>query len=288
MPPSIATRLTSTELRPEFVEGLTQLLALEVGQLQQHSPVVAMFATLSTVLQAPAAVLAPFRAAWTLMYATIGRLDSLQDGDPIKAPPQLASLGAHYNLVFASYIVAASLLDDLAEEVAAARLLRLQRWWNDCMLRMADGQQHDLASADEPRAFDTLAVYQQIAQAKTGATYALAFGGIAMLLTDDETLVAGLIQVGEIFGTLVQYTDDLSDALSQPNAALTLPELLQSLPLEGSRSPEQIATAFWSYLYPIYLRAAREALDGYPRLGDQITALFAEVFTAQQTLQRTL
>ena len=278
--PDIATRLASVELRPEFVEGLTQLLALDVEQLQQHPPIVAMFAKLSAVLQAPAAVLAPFRAAWTLMYATIGRLDSLQDGDPIKAPPQLASLGAHYNLVFASYLVAASMLDDLAEEVPARRLLRLQRWWNDCLLRMADGQQHDLASADEPRSFDTLAVYQQIAQAKTGATYALAFGGLAMLLTEDEMLVAGLTHVGEIFGTLVQYTDDLSDAVSQPNAALTLPDLLQFLPLDSARQPEQIAAAFCAYLYPIYLQAALGALSGYPSLHRQITALFADVFLA--------
>jgi hypothetical protein len=280
---SIATRLASTRLRPAFIEELTQLLALEVVQLQQHPPVVAMFAMLSTALQAPAAVLEPFRSAWTLMYASIGRLDSLQDGDPIEVPPQLASLGAHYNLVFASYLVATSLLDDVAEEVPDARLRRLQRWWNDSMLRMADGQQHDLTSADESRSFDTLAVYQQIAQAKTGATYALAFGGLAMLLTDDEALVDGLAQVGEIFGTLLQYTDDLSDAISQPNTALTLPELLQFLPLDSARQPEQIAAAFCSYLYPIYLRAALDALGDYPALHDQVTALFAAVFIASNS-----
>jgi hypothetical protein len=280
---SVATRLASTRLRPAFVEELTQLLAPEVEQLQQHPPVVDTFATLSTMLQAPAAVLNTFRAAWTLMYATIGRLDSLQDDDPIETPPQLASLGAHYNLVFASYLVAVSLLDDLAEKVPTARLHRLQRWWNDSMLRMADGQQRDLASADEPRAFDTLAVYQAIAQAKTGATYALAFGGMAVLCTDDEALVDSLAQVGEIFGTFLQYTDDLSDAISQPNAALTLPELLRFLPLDSARQPEQIAAVFCSYLYPIYLRAVLDALGGYPGFHDQVTALFAAVFIASNS-----
>lgn len=276
----VEARLGCLSLRPEFAGALTQLVAADVSHLEQHPPVVATFATLAAVLQAPASVLTPFRTAWMLMYATIGRLDSLQDGDPIAAPPQVASVGAHYNLVFASYILSTSLLDDLAEEVPAARLLRLQRWWNDCMLRMADGQQHDLESDAEARSFDSLAVYQQIAQAKTGATYALAFGGLAMLLTDDDELVAGLTQVGEIFGTLVQYADDLHDALSQPNPALTLPELLRFLPLDTAHQPEQIAAAFWAYLYPIYLQAALQAVDHYPGFQNHITAMFAEVFVA--------
>lgn len=271
-------RLVGLGLRPDFVAALSQLVAVDVSHLEQHPPVVAMFATLAAALQAPATILTPFRDAWTLMYATIGRLDSLQDGDPIATPPQVTSIGAHYNLVFASYIQAVSLLDDLAEEVPAARLLRLQRWWNDCMLRMADGQQHDLESGAEIRSFDSLAVYQQIAQAKTGTTYALAFGGLAMLLTDDDELLAGLTQVGEIYGTLVQYEDDLRDAVSQPNSALTLPELLHFLPLDTPHQPEQIAAAFWSYLYPIYRQAAIGALSRYPSLHSQIAAMFAEVF----------
>lgn len=273
-----SARLSRLGLRQEFAAALACLVGSDVAQLQQHPPVVTMFATLSAVLQAPAPLLTPFREAWTLLYATIGRLDSLQDGDPIATPPQVASLGEHYNLVFASYILAASLLDELAEEAPAARLLRLKCWWNDCMLRMADGQQHDLESNAASRSFDALATYQQIAQAKTGATYALAFGGLAMLLSDDEQLVTSLAQVGEIFGTLVQYEDDLGDALSQPNPALTLPDLLQFLPIETQRDPEQTIAIFWSYLYRLYLQAALGALSSYPGLHDPITSLFAEVF----------
>lgn len=282
-----SARLSHLELRQEFAAALSCLVATDVAQLQKHPPVVAMFATLAAALQAPAPVLTPFRAAWTLMYATIGRLDSLQDGDPIATPPQATSVGAHYNLVFASYILATSLLDELAEEVPAARLLRLQRWWNDCMLRMADGQQHDLESGAEERSFDSLAIYQQIAQAKTGATYALAFGGLAMLLTDDDKLVASMIQIGEIFGTLVQYADDLRDAATQPNPALTLPELLRFLPLDAAHEPEQIAAAFWSYLYPIYLQAANGALSHYPGLQSQIADMFAEVFLTSDRVPTT-
>ena len=65
--------------------------------------------------------------------------------------------------------------------------------------------------------------------------------GLATLLTDDLTLVDALTQVGEIYGTLVQYADDLRDAVDQPNAALTLPELLPQLaifPLQGSAASD--------------------------------------------------
>lgn len=99
-----------------------------------------------------------------------------------------------------------------------------------------------------------------------------------MLVSDDDALIAGLILVGEIFGTLVQYADDLRDAASQPNPALALPELLRFLPCDTPQEPARIAAAFWSYLYPIYVQAAMDALGCYPGLQGQVAALFAEVF----------
>jgi hypothetical protein len=272
-------RLTQLPLRQAFVAQLAQFARTEPEQLRQHPPIAAMFATLSAVLPSAEHITSAFREAWTLMYAAIGRLDALQDGDPISAPPEVATAGAHYNLVFASYVLAVSLLDELATQVPDDRLRRLQRLWNDCMLRMADGQQHDLASGTVPLSFESLAVYQQIAQAKTGATYALAFGGLATLLTDDLTLVDALTQVGEIYGTLVQYADDLRDAVDQPNSALTLPELLPFIPHTFELSPAQLAAAFWSYLCSSYLGAALDTLAAYPAIYDAISTLFAAVFT---------
>ena len=275
----LSKRLTQIPLRPEFAEQLTQLVHADVEQLRQHPPIVAMFATLSAALPSAEHVTTTFQEAWTLMYAAIGRLDALQDGDPISTPPQVATTGAHYNLVFASYVLAVGLLDELATQVPDHCLRRLQRLWNDCMLRMADGQQHDLASGTVPLSFESLAVYQQIAQAKTGATYALAFGGLAILCTDDAALVDALTQVGEIYGTLVQYADDLRDAVDQPNAALTLPELLPFIPHAFDLSPAQLAAAFWSYLYSSYLAAALDALAAFPAVRDATSTLFAAVFT---------
>jgi hypothetical protein len=272
------TRLAQLPLRQEFGEQLAELLRPQVEQLRQHMPIAAMFATLSVVLPGPEPIVTSYRDSWTLMYATIGRLDSLQDGDPLQALPQVETVGEHYNLVFASYVLAASLLDDLAMRVPDGRLSRLQRLWNDCMLRMADGQQQDLASGAAPLAFETLGIYQQIAQAKTGATYALAFGGVATLLADDHRLVDALTQVGEIYGTLVQYADDLRDAASQPNAALTLPALLPFIPHGRDLIPSQIASAFWSYVYTRYREAALDLLASYPNVRDAVAVLFTDVF----------
>jgi hypothetical protein len=265
------------------VEQLTELLRPDVEQLRQHSPIVAMFATLSAVLPGPEPTAEAFRDAWTLLYATIGRLDSLQDGDPIRKLPQVETVGEHYNLVFASYVLAASLLDDLTTQVPNDRLARLQRLWNDCILRMAGGQQHDLASGTVLLSFDALAPYQQIAQAKTGATYALAFGGMATLLSDDCELIERFTQVGEIYGTLVQYADDLRDAASQPNVALTLPALLRFVPQSSNLTPQQLALAFLSYVYKSYRGAVLDVFASHPNARDAVAALFDAVFAPGAT-----
>jgi len=274
------TRLAQLPLRKEFGEQLAELLRPQVERLRQHPPIAAMFATLSAVLPGPEPTVVSFREAWMLMYATVGHLASLQDGDPLQALPQIETIEEHYNLVFASYVLAASLLDDLAMQVPDGRLYRLQRLWNNCILRMADGQQQDLASGTTPLSFDTLVIYQQIAQAKTGATYALAFGGMATLLADDHELVDVLTQVGEIYGTLVQYDDDLRDAASQPNAALTLPALLPFIPHASALAPPQITSAFWSYVYGSYRNAALNLLAPYPDKRDAVAALLATVFAS--------
>lgn len=271
---AIPAHMAPLGLHPATVAAL-QIVAAEADDLRRHSPIAAVFATLPDALGVPEPVAAPFRAAWTLFYATIGRLDSLQDGDPIAAVPGIDSPGAAYNLVFASYVLATSLLHDLVGVVPLRRFVDLQRWWVACVLQMADGQQRDLMGAPAMTALDTLADYQAIAQAKTGATYALACGGLALLGSDDADLAGALAQVGALYGSLVQYADDLHDAAAQPNATLTLATLLRTLPLATPRSPAQVDAVFWHALRPIYQQAAMDALTAYPALHAPVTALFA-------------
>ncbi|NJM08752.1 hypothetical protein HC891_25020 [Candidatus Gracilibacteria bacterium] len=189
-------------------------------------------------------------------------------------------MGAQYNLALAMYVLANSLLDELASHVPASRLIRLYRLWNDLVLRMAHGQQRDLqlgATALSGGA-DDLDAYQQIAQAKTGATFALAFGGTAILLTDDAATIATLTAVGESYGTLIQYGDDLRDAAQQPTHAATLPAVLRRLP-HFADSSQQHLHAFWSYVLTTSVAAVQERLAEHPaRMQTHIGALFAQVF----------
>ena len=70
--------------------------------------------TLQLVLHGESQQITPFRMAWGFMYAVTVRLDHLQDHDPVVDPLPTDQPNAQYNLIFAYYVLATSLLDDLA------------------------------------------------------------------------------------------------------------------------------------------------------------------------------
>lgn len=263
----------------ELACTLTDLMACDAERLGSHPHLAPLFPALQAALAGDAAVLEIFQAAWFGLYGAICRLDHLQDGDPEAAPlPALGTIGAQYNVVFAAYVLAESLLDDLTPLVPTARLLRLRRFWGDMLLRMASGQQHDLQSGAV--GLSDLDTYQQIAQAKTGATFALACGGAALLCTDAPATIAALTYAGEVYGTLIQYGDDLHDAATQPNLTLTLPRALRDHPMfVQDNHQEHILATFWSYLVTNSCQAVQQALTDQPMLVQQhIGTLFAQVF----------
>jgi hypothetical protein len=145
---------------------------------------------------------------------------------------------------------------------------------------MAGGQQRDLVIHGCEYNDAPLEMYQQLAQAKTGAMFALAFGGTAMLLTDDIQIINILIAVGEIYGTLLQYSDDLRDVATQPNLTLTLPQALcLTQPFYKSTSTSHTPEAFWSYVYHAYYAQASQILSQLPTAMQQsILALFDRTF----------
>jgi hypothetical protein len=279
----IAQRLAGLALHEGLARRLADLASHDAAQLWAHPHLAPLFPSLQAAFDGDEALVQAFGAAWTVMYVAICRLDHLQDGDPM-ADPLPGAAGAQYNLVFALYVLAESLLDDLAALVPAARLLRLRRFWSDTLLRMADGQQRDLELAGVAPDDFTLDDYQRIAQAKTGATFALAFGGLALLLSDDETTIAALTYAGEVYGTLIQYGDDLHDAPSQPNPTLTLPLLLRAHPQLGVEAdPDRILATFWAHLVASYVQAVQQVLAEQPeRIRQQLDVLFGRVFGLQQ------
>jgi hypothetical protein len=182
------------------------------------------------------------------------------------------------------YVLATGLLDMLsAEVIPVQRILRLRQFWTDTMLRMAGGQQRNLTARTTDRTDEPLDHYQQLAQAKTGAAFALAFGGTAILLSDDRRLTEALTVIGELYGTLIQYSDDLLDAATQPNPTLTLPEALRlARPAHVSDQAGYTPASFGDYLYRIYYEQAALTLTGLQSdVQAGILNLFAQTFDPQ-------
>lgn len=278
----IVERLAHVPLDDSTRADLLRFVDGEAAEVACARQLAQVFVLLDGVFGPDAATATPFQAAWTLMYAAISRLDALQDGDPVRWQlPVLGGAAPQYNFVFAIYVLAEALLDTLSPDLPAARIVKLRRLWSDSMLRMAAGQQQDLAAGDGGSAGGSLERYQQIAQAKTGSSFALAFGGCGLLLTDDEPLTAALAAIGEVYGTLIQYSDDLLDAATQPNSAPTLPAALRGLPQAGEIAPARLAAALWPIIHEMYRLRALALADGHPELKEGVAALFDAVFSAR-------
>lgn len=242
----------------------TGLLAPEQRWLETIS-------ALAVSLHGERRVIAPFVEAWRLLYTDTLFLDHVQDGDPL-GDPQLEALPPplQYHLAFSLYLAAQhalSLLDP--EAVSATRILRLQRFWSASTAQLASGQFLDLKLAlttREAQSLSPLVVYERLALQKTGATFALAFGGVAMLVTDDEVQSAALADAGSVYGMLLQYHDDLADyepQEGQPGAMTLTRALLAVHPGLAANAPGA-AAIFWRSIYSEYWRALETILAPLP------------------------
>ena len=218
------------------------------------------------------------------MNAATGRLDDVQDNDPTDDPLPFHEPAVQYHLVLSYYVLATSLLDDLAStDIPLQRLAALRQLWSQLILRAASGQLCDLIAAHNPTAQgDSLTYYQRLAQAKSGSIFALAFGGTAALLSDDAGFVQLFVGIGEIFGTLVQYGDDLLDDTHQPNATLTLPAAYaQAVGEYPAALRPNHASGYWVHLRQHYVRHVDALVaQRYPALGEPIHAIFVRAFGA--------
>jgi Polyprenyl synthetase len=239
-----------TDLPTEFAQAL-QIMVTHDDAQQTRSLWGSIIPTIQRILGDETNSARPFAGAWSLLYMALGRLDCLQDGDPLDIPlPTINQINAQYNLVLSYYVLAESLLDQLSPDlIPVYRILRLRRLWTDMMLRMGAGQQRDLLSHNSRTEHNPLEYYQEIAQSKTGAAYALAIGGTATLLTDDDKLIDTFTVVGEIYGTLLQYSDDVIDAETQKNETITFPAAFHSA---AAPSNEHTPQLFWRYVYHAY------------------------------------
>lgn len=204
----------------------------------------------------------PFVAAWRALYTVTLYLDHLQDGDPLgdswleELPP-----AQQYHLAFSVYVAAQHFLAQLdTRAIPLGRILRLQRFWAISVAQLANGQYCDLTASLPTHSAAPLDAYEQIAAQKTGTTFALAFGGVARLVTDDEAQVRALTNTGTVYGMLLQYQDDLLDRAGQEHQPETMTfsrTLLAAHPKLAARG-EGAVEIFWAAICMGYA----EVLDG--------------------------
>ena len=272
---AVAQRLRAVAVLPETVTALQRLVAQDELLGEDEAFWAAMIPTIYHLVGGvEEECIRSFAAAWSVVYTATRRLDHQEDGDrhdqlPLGSP----TAAAQYNLLLAYYVLAMALLDDA--RIPPSRFQQLLRLWNDSMLVAASGQQRDLAGETERRL--ELDSYQQTIHAKAGAIFALAFGGAALLGTDDQPTIAALTTVGQLYGALRQYSDDLYDAAMQPSPALTFPQVYQRARL--AQTPTLLndtVEAFWQHVYAAYLAHVEQALAP---LSTEIQTTVRHVFT---------
>jgi hypothetical protein len=211
--------------------------------------------------------------AWHMMYGMIIRLDDIQDNQPIYPPfPSGIDLSTQYNILFSQYLVAESILDDLIKNnLSVYRYIKIRRFWSDMMIRMSSGQYCDIRSKNQPILQDIAINYQKIAQSKTGATYSLAFGSIGLILFEDKKIYENLAVIGEIYGTLIQYGDDINDYESDTDKSVSFVDVV--------KNSEINAIHMYNYIYSIYYKHVELNMINFPEeLKNSIRSLFAKTF----------
>jgi geranylgeranyl pyrophosphate synthase len=278
---SLTQHLDASQMLPELRQALLTIAQADGRHLDRGQLWAWLIPALQAMFGDTDEHAQPFAHAWGLMNAATGRLDDLQDHDPTDDPLPFSRPDVQYHLVLSYYVLATSLLDDLSPAaIPPQRIANLRRLWSNMVLRAASGQLRDLLAPEAVDQPDQLTYYQHLAQAKSGSIFALAFGGTATLLSDDAALIQAFTVVGELFGTLVQYGDDVEDMAAQPNATLTLPMIYATTAGErAAGGPSPTPHHYWSYLYQRYYAYVEQILQSLPNeLREPLRQIFRRAF----------
>lgn len=273
------------------------LLSLERGPLAEHVAALwndpdttttrpewpQVMEVIAEALGAKGCSVEPFIQAWRQLYSTTLLLDHLQDGDELD-PAWFARLPQplQYHLVFGAYALSQKAVSGPYHDIPEHRVTRLLQFWSLSITLIAEGQYQDLtgtiaASVTDGRS--PLDMYEEIIALKAGALFALGFGGVAILATDDEECIDAAINAGKIFGMLLQYGDDLLDVERQrsQSSTLTLPRALRAaFPAADEHRSAQLT---WAFVYASYLQSLCSILAPLPTLArDAVHGLVRDTF----------
>lgn len=233
-----------------------------------------------------------FLDAWRTLYSATLILDHLQDDDFI-SDVWFAALSRplQYHLAFGAYVAAEEALFALISTGGSdVRWLHLQRVWRDSIAQLAAGQYADLTQRVQSAASNAvLDRYETIARQKTGASFALAFGGMAILGGTAAAQVTAAINVGLLFGMLLQYSDDLHDAQDQElqPATLTLQRALGEL-IAPEGAPAPAPTVIWAAIYAETVRSLETLMEPLPEAAQQVVwELLTSIYGALPVIEAT-
>ena len=146
-------------------------------------------------------------AAWLLLYTAAHIVDTVEDGDP---DPQVRSLGGDgpaINVANGLFLSAAIILNSLHKKDASQELAAdITADYLDTIMVMTSGQHRDLTIPQL-----TLEQWWQIAEAKSGAFFALACRSGAHLAKGDRSKVKAYSDFGYHLGLMLQILDDFED-----------------------------------------------------------------------------
>ena len=206
-----------------------------------------------------AVALAVWQTAWTMLSGFWQEFDHFTDGD-IQQTSGAPEYGLGLNGSVGYGFAATALLDDLeTTSCDTTRAYRLRRLWNDCFLRTAAGQQRDMNFRISPSdavqgARELLTASQELARVKAGALYALAFGGTAILTTDDQATIDVMKLIGEVYGMLLMHGDDVRDVNDPNESSLSFAQAyLAAAPNLAPTASVGTLEDFFQFVYQQYL-----------------------------------
>jgi hypothetical protein len=292
-------RLDESNILPELRQTLAGYIAEDAPSAVHVQWGGAIPLIFKAVTDTDEQVIQPFASAWSILAAFLERLDHLEDGDTDVLSVTTASpvklMGIHYNRVIGYFFLATGILDLLDyQRIPERRIHRLRRYWSDCLLRAVSGQQCDLESQlalqDDCRLEGRAALeaYQRATQAKAGPIFALAFGGTAILATDDDVIINALMLAGEAYGTLLQYGDDVSDVDSEGDSMLTLPKAYSAARgVQGLPDTHEL-NSYWNVIYTAYIQQVERTLTQVPiAVQESMRSIFRQTFECRQATENT-
>jgi geranylgeranyl pyrophosphate synthase len=280
----IQQKLAAINITPDFRDALTQAVAFGEQDAQTRTLRRLPIDVFQVLGGTDEHIIIPFAAAWATLHVVLLRLDHLQDGDPEDEPlPTAYHIGASYNLVLAGYVLANSLIDELdRQSIPLQHLQQLRRLWNECMLISASGQHHDLLHSKLGNSALSPDQYQLIAHAKSGALFALAFTGAAILAGADTNTATACRFIGDVYGALLQLSDDLADRNVQGSIPPLefLPPFVTSIQPSPSQCDLNIPAsyAFFRHVYAAYTAEVERVLAQLKR--PEFCTFLRQLFTS--------